>query len=266
MAIHGEMRSDLPAVDERLVAPESRFEIVDGRVVYVSPADEAHAVGHGALGALLRAHRSPDRSVAIDMLTRTSVDTDAAPDASVYPSERDPKTGGRQLEELAFELLSTERLSHAGDKAARLVARGVRRVFVVDVVRRRGYEWSHALASWTLLAPDARIEDPALAVPLAIAALVDAVGADDASVKAYRAQRHPEFLAEHEKGQEQGRKEGLDAMKRLLGSLIADRGFTLTVAQEAKLAACSDFDRLERWLRRAPRATTADEIFADEAH
>ena len=78
--------SELPAVDERLVAPGTRYEIDDGELVYVPPADEPHGVGHGALGALLRAHRSPDRSVALDMLTRTSARSDIAPDASVYPS------------------------------------------------------------------------------------------------------------------------------------------------------------------------------------
>ena len=39
---------------------------------------------------------------------------DAAPDVSVYPLERDASTGGRRIEELAFEVVSTERLVEAG--------------------------------------------------------------------------------------------------------------------------------------------------------
>ena len=35
-----------PAVDERLVMPETRFEILDGKVEYVPPADEPHGVRH----------------------------------------------------------------------------------------------------------------------------------------------------------------------------------------------------------------------------
>src|SRR5690242_2780958 len=98
-----------PAVDVRLVGVENRYEIDDGELVYVPPADEPHAVSHGALGALLRAHRAADRSVAIDMLTRTSETSDIAPDASIYPTERDERTGGRRLEEIAFELMVSER-------------------------------------------------------------------------------------------------------------------------------------------------------------
>ena len=47
------------------------------------------------------------------MLTRTSEKGDMAPDASVHPAAPDPRTGGRQLEDLAFEVVSTERLSAA---------------------------------------------------------------------------------------------------------------------------------------------------------
>ena len=40
-----------------------------------------------------------------------------------YPTARDPRARGRQLEELAFEIASAESLVHAGAKAARLVSR-----------------------------------------------------------------------------------------------------------------------------------------------
>ncbi len=50
-------------------------------------------------------------TVAVDMLTRADDDTDAAPDVSIFPSALDPSTGERQLEEIAFEVLDTERLS-----------------------------------------------------------------------------------------------------------------------------------------------------------
>lgn len=35
-------RVGLPAVDLRLVAPESRYEIHDGKIEYVPPSDEPH--------------------------------------------------------------------------------------------------------------------------------------------------------------------------------------------------------------------------------
>jgi hypothetical protein len=40
----GSRRCRLPAVDERLVAPESRYEILDGRIVHVSPAHPPHGI------------------------------------------------------------------------------------------------------------------------------------------------------------------------------------------------------------------------------
>src|SRR4051812_26051938 len=130
-------RAALPDVDERLVMPETRYEIIDGKVTYVPPADEAHGTRHSKISAILEAYAADGYDVASDMLTRTSTKGDMAPDASVFPVARDPETGGRQLDELVFEVVSTERLSHAGKKARSLAARGVRRVFAIDVERRR---------------------------------------------------------------------------------------------------------------------------------
>ena len=80
-------------VDERLVMPETRFEIIDGEVIYVSPADPPHATRHSKLSALLEAYAAPGYEAASDMLTRTSEKGDMAPDGSVYPLAPDPNTG-----------------------------------------------------------------------------------------------------------------------------------------------------------------------------
>jgi hypothetical protein len=128
---------------------------------------------------------------AVDMLTRTSVREDMAPDASVFPAARDPQTGGRQLEELAFEIVSTERLGHAAKKARSLSSRGVRRIFAVDVERRRGLEWSTKTDTWEILSRDAVIEDRTLAAPLPLRALVERVKADDAIAAALLAKKNP---------------------------------------------------------------------------
>src|SRR5215831_4299942 len=45
-------------------------------------------------------------------------------------------------------------------KAAKLAARGVRRVFAIDVERSRALEWSAALGTWSLLDPAGQITDP----------------------------------------------------------------------------------------------------------
>ncbi|MBA3454179.1 MAG: Uma2 family endonuclease [Deltaproteobacteria bacterium] len=245
------VHTELPAVDERLIAPEIGYEIDDGRLVHVAPSDEDHAVNQCAIGALLRAHRSVGREVAVDMLTRTTERDDSAPDASVYPSARDPETGGRQLEELAFEVLATERLGHAGTKAAKLTARGVRRVFAVDVRKQRAFEWSRELGTWEMLAMAVHIHDAALAVPLPVAALVDAVAADDATVRAYRTKRHPEFLAE--RMEERG-----DVLRR---QLVLKFG-PIDAEHDALLQAATP-ERLHRYLERVLTATNLAAVFAE---
>ena len=155
-------------IDERLVVPETRFEVIDGEVVYVSPADPPHAVLHAKLAAILASYAAGGYQVACDMLTRTSAKGDMAPDASVYPAGPDPATGGRQLEELAFEIVSTQSLSAAGRKAHALVERGVRRVFALDVSRRRALEWSRKTGAWEILGPNEILTDTALALSLPV--------------------------------------------------------------------------------------------------
>jgi Uma2 family endonuclease len=118
--------SDLPAVDDRLVMPETPYEMLDGELVRVSPADPPHAERHFQLCALIEAHTGPAFEAACDLLTRTSRTDDVAPDISIYADAPDPVTGGRQLEQLAFEVVSTQSLADAGRKAAKLAARGVR--------------------------------------------------------------------------------------------------------------------------------------------
>lgn len=100
-----------------MVAPETRYEVMDGRVLYVAAADPPHAIRHSKVVALVEAHVKEEYEVACDMLTRTSEFDDIAPDVSVFPRALDPETEGRQLEEITFEVVSTQRLSHAAAKA-----------------------------------------------------------------------------------------------------------------------------------------------------
>jgi hypothetical protein len=236
-----ESRSELPAVDERLVAPETRYEIEDGRIVYVSPADKPHGEAHARLAEVVRTHRHQAYEVAVDMLTRTSRIDDIAPDVSIYAIAPDPRTGGRQLEELAFEVASAESLGHAGARAAKLIARGVRRVFVIDVERGRALEWSSMLDAWSMLARSSTLADPVLATPIPVEALLDAAAADAAVPRAYRLQRHPEFLAERAEGEMAG------SVKAVLAVLVA-RGLQPTDEERRQVLAERDASRVERWL------------------
>ncbi len=87
--------------------PETRYEVIDGEVVYVSPAEYPHASRHSKLSALLEAYVADGFDAVCDMLTRTSEKGDMAPDGSIFPLEPDPETEGRQIERLAFEVVNT---------------------------------------------------------------------------------------------------------------------------------------------------------------
>ncbi|HET7503335.1 MAG TPA: Uma2 family endonuclease [Kofleriaceae bacterium] len=258
-----------PAVDDRLVEPETRYEMYEGRLVHVSPADRPHGTRHSKVSALLEAHAGLEFDVASDMLTRTADGTDVAPDVSVFPSAPDPWTGGRQLEQLAFEVVSTQTLGNASIKAARLVARGVRRVFAIDVERSRALEWSAPLHSWRMLDPTGHIEDPTLDASLPIEALVRTARADDAVARALLIKRNPVLVQNREEGRAEGREEGRaegreEGLARGKAEavivLLTTRGIAIDEAARARILAERDPHRLDRWIARAATCAMVSEV------
>jgi Putative restriction endonuclease len=210
-------REPPPPIDERIVVPETRAEILDGQLLWANPADPPHATQHFDLAYVLGAHVVPGYRGAVDMLTRTSKRNDFAPDASIFPAEPDSATGGRQLEELAFEVTSEQALAVPTRKARNLVKRGVRRVFAILVKQRRVMEWSVPTDNWSPLALDAVIADPCLVRPLSVAALLDAAEQDNEVARALLAKGNP-VLAQHEESvRREGRREAVLAVCEVLG-------------------------------------------------
>jgi Uma2 family endonuclease len=201
--------ADLPDIDERLVEPGTRYEMLDGELVFVPPADAPHGDRHAQLCVVIDTHTGPEFIVSADLLTRTSKRDDFAPDVSVRLAALDPVTGGRQLSQLAFEVVSTQTLGDAGRKAAKLVARGVRRVFAIDVERSRALEWSAELGGWSLLHAGGELADPALRVPLPIESLIHSAKSDDAVARALLAKNNPVLAAYRAEGEAKVRAEGL---------------------------------------------------------
>jgi hypothetical protein len=233
----------------------------------VAPADPPHGTRHAKLVALVEAHVDDGLEVACDLLTRTSRISDIAPDVSVYPEAPHPETGRRQLEHVAFEVVSTVSISYAGRKAARLVERGVRRVFAIDVERSRALEWSSELGAWRALDPHGVIDDPVFAVPLPIPALLHSSRADDAMASALLGKHNPVLEAASEqataRGLADGKREGL--VEARIGSLrviLEARGISLTPADRARIAGERDPARLERWIAKAMTCADVAELFA----
>lgn len=251
-------------VDERLVVADSGYEIVGGAVFAVTPAFEPHGSRHSKLSALLEAYAADGYNAASDMLTRTSAVDDFAPDGSIYPVARDPVTGGRQLEVLAFEVVSTETLAHAGKKAAALIRRGVRRVFAIDVERERGLEWSRTTDAWEILAHDGVIEDPALVLGLPVHDLVAAAHADDAVARALLAKHNPVLTATIDARVADARSDAtIDTTARAIVAVLTARGLLPDEGQRQAIVAVRDLATLERWLVGAAVCTSVEALLTE---
>ena len=200
---------------------------------------------------MLAAHVTDAYAVALDMLTRTSETNDFAPDASVYPTARG-ESGGRQLEELAFEIVSQQSMSVSTDKARELTRRGVRRVFCILVRKARVLEWSRETDDWTLMSDDGEIDDRCFARPLPIRTLVDTASTDGAVVAALRARGALRELEDERRaeGRAEGRAGALrDAIRSLAAvlDLDVDEAHLASLDPDALDALRLHLERERRW-------------------
>ena len=154
-------------------------------------------------------------------------------------------------------MVSTERLSHAAKKARHLVARGVRRVFAVDVERRRALAWSTETDNWEILPSDGAIADPALALPLPIRPLVEAARADDAVAAALLARKNPVITAAIQEGEARGVLRGKTAA---LLAILSGRRIEVRKKARKQIEACEDEAELDRWLGRALTAKSIADV------
>ena len=198
------------AVDDYLVEPETRWEVIDGQRVYAAPAGAPHGDKHFKLDYVLAAHLLPGYVGSTDLLTRWDDDNNYATDTSVRRDGVDPATGRRYLEELAFEVANTQRRHELEQRAQTLVGRGVRRVFAVFVKAGEVAEWSRADGAFVPLALDAHIEDACLARPVLVRAVLDAAAADNEVARALIARRNPVIEEYREQSFSDGRKQGFN--------------------------------------------------------
>ncbi len=255
----------MPRIDERLAPPETRIEYLHGGELYSAPADSPHAIQHCRLSYVLAAHIAAGYTGAVDMLTRTGPATDIAPDASVFPSQADPKTGRRQLEEVAFEVSSEQASSVPTEKARELIRRGVRRVFCILVAQRRVLEWSRRTNGWATVPISGSIKDRCLVRPLPVRALLDASAADGAAAQALLDKQVPEIeqaLADQRaQGEASGSAKGRAAS---IFAVLEARGVKVSAKQRRRVENITDIATLNRWLRRAVTAETCQELFEDK--
>lgn len=250
-------RGSFPSIEDRLVVAEvTRDEIIGGRRMVASPANQPHATRQSDLDYVLRAHVAPGYIAAADLLTRHDHESDFACDACVFQEGIDPETGTRHLEEIAFEVVSEQSAGNVREKALRMHRRGVRRIFAILIKGQQVCEWSSESQGWRPLDAGSRIEDPCLVAPLAVAALLDAAAADNAVVEALIAKGNP-ALRQRENTVRS------EASAEAILTVLEARGIAVSSAQREEILRCHDLDRLDRWLRRAVLASSAAEITSE---
>jgi hypothetical protein len=198
-----------PRLDEHLVEGETREEMLRGERIYAAPAREPHAERHFELDYVIRAHVQDGYIGASDMLTRAGPGSEFATDTAVRKRGIDPETDTRYLEELAFEVVSTQSMREMIMRAEDLSNRGVRRLLAIFVARNEVCEWSVAEHRFVTLSLGDSLVDPTLARPIPIRALLDAAQADNAVVDALDSKGNPRLRAIKTREREEGREEGL---------------------------------------------------------
>jgi hypothetical protein len=209
-----------PYVDDRLVEPETRDEMLDGRLMQAVPANPEHGDGHTLLDRVLGTHAAHDRTPSTDLLTHADEGSDFATDLSIRRSGIDPRTGSRYLEELAFEVVNEQSMSAMIARAQKLSACGVRRIFAIFVKTHEVCEWSATQRCFVPLPLDGTIEDPALVCPVPVRALFDSAAADDSLVDALEAKQTPRLVDKLAKSHDEGRAEAFAAAIETVCNLL----------------------------------------------
>jgi hypothetical protein len=243
---------EFPPVDDRLVEPESREQLVRGRRVVAMPANPPHGDHHFKLDYVIGAHLKEGYVGSTDLLTRSAPRSDFATDTCIRRKGIDPRTDTRYLEELAFEVVNEQSLRDISDQAEDLTARGVRRVVAIFVKKGEVCEWSPKSGAWQKLDPEASFSDPTLARPLRVREMLDAAEADNAVARALLAKGNPVFLKAQEDSRAHGKAEGLRAAVRSLCRVLS---IPLTAQREAEVGRmdAAELDALRERIERERR-------------
>ncbi len=262
-----------PHVSDYTVEPESGQEMFDGEVREASPAGPKHSRQHNQVGSVLHACTAPEYGADTDLLTRLGVPHNFASDTSIRRNGIDPETGDRYLEELAFEIQSTQSDEDLEERARIMAARGVRRIFAIpvrgddagsEIIAGPLAEWMSAEGRWRTYRDDEVISDPCLFEPLPVRALLDAVEADNAVVRAHLHKGHPILLEYGDTREAKGEVKGeVKAAREHIELIMQWRGVAMDADAHARLAACTDRAVLKRWVERALRVASASDLFED---
>lgn len=250
-----EERARWPSVEDHLVEPEvTRDEVVRGRRMEALASNPPHADKQFELGYVLRSHLRDEYVGSTELLTRVGPDSDFATDVCIRKRGVDPETGVRYLEEVAFEVANEQRRKELDVRAEDLTARGVRRIFAIDVKKGEVHEWAPRWRRWRRLGSRAILRDPCFERPLSVRALLDAAAADDAVVRALLARQSP-AVREHD-----ARVEARVKAEMVL-TILRARGLEVSREERERVLGCTDPAILDRWAERAAVVGSAAAVF-----
>jgi hypothetical protein len=253
-------RGGFPPIDEHVVRPETREEMVRGVRVYAQPALEPHADEHFRLDFVLGGHVSLGYVGSTDLITHVLHGSDFASDTCIRRRGEDPTTGGRYLEELAFEVVHEQPLKKVTERAEDWSRRGVRRVFAIFVKKGTVEEFLPSTKKWRLLDLGGVISDPCIVRALSVKGLLDAAVAESEVARALEAKDNPAILSMKAASEERG--ERREAVAAVL-TVLASRGLDVPARVRAALEGSDDLAELRRWLARAVTAASADDVLDD---
>lgn len=238
-----------PRVDDHLVEPDTREEMIEGVRIYAQPASLPHASTNVRIDAVMAGNARDDYEVASDLLTRVDHDSDFASDVCVLRRGIDPESGARYLEELAIEIVSSQSLARVTKRAKLWAKRGVRRIFAVFTRKQEVREWLHERETWLTLASDATIDDPILVQPIPVRALLQRDVAERAVIEGFARREVPALLAREQAARDLGMAEGMaagrkQALVEAIAAVCEVLGLRFAARERAELAAL-DADALE---------------------
>jgi hypothetical protein len=258
-------REPFPPLDEHLVRPEvTRDEMLRGRGIIAMPALPPHADRHCELDYVIRGNVKAGYIPSTELLTRVAGGSDFATDTCIRKDGKDPASGGRYLEELAFEVVNEQSPRDIREKAEDLAARGVRRMFAVFVKTGQVCEWSREKGEWRELDRDGVIEDECLGRPLRVGALLDAAEADDSVARALVDKGNPVIEAVSAAARREGKDQGLvEGQAQAILAVLAARGIAVSDGVRARILGCGDGVVIGRWIVRAATAARAEDVVAE---
>jgi len=147
-------------------------------------------------------------------------------------------------------------------KISELLAAGTRWVWVVRLVGPRRVEIHEAGAVTRTVGDDGTLSAPGiLQLPVPVRALYDRDAAHEVTLRNLLASKGYGSL---DAVRDEGREEGLTAVRAMLVATIEGRGWQLDEGQARRIAVCRDLATLRGWFTRVATASTVEGALSDE--